>query len=127
MEKPSEQEPLHVIEFRKLTPRVTEFIDNKLFQDIYPHLYVGTWFEVEGLLNPKGIEDNESLRRELKILVKNLNIDKDFTPEDWILAGIVDKETIPDDKFQQCLKENQDEDFQKIVRYFIGEREKNNQ
>ena len=139
MEKPSEQEEhSNVIELRKRSSRVAKLLKEKCrgslderrksFWEIHDYIRFGTKLEVEGKLSQEFIEDVGSLRKELKILAKNLKMLESISPEDWILVGIVDKKTVPDDKFQQCLREHQDdEDFKQIVSHFLGEREKNNQ
>jgi len=139
MEASSEQEKhSNVIEFRKRSPRVAELLKKKCrgslderrksFWEIHDYIRFGTKLEVERKLPQEFIEDVGSLRKELKILAKNLKMFESISPEEWIVARIVDKETIPDDKFQQCLKENRkNKDFQEIVRHFLGERKKNNQ
>jgi len=139
MENSSEQEKhSNVIEFRKRSSRVAKLLKEKCkgslderrksFWEIHDYIRFGTKLEVEGKLSQEFIEDVRSLRKELKILAKNLKMLESISPEDWILAGIMDKKTVPDDKFQQCLREHQDdEDFKQIVSHFLGEREKNNQ
>lgn len=139
MENSSEQEKhSNVIEFRKRSSRVAELLKKKCrgslderrksFWEIHDYIRFGTKLEVEGKLSQEFIEDVGSLRKELKILAKNLKMLESISPKEWILAGIMDKKTVPPDKFQQCLKENQnDKDFQQIIRHFMGEREKNNQ